>query len=165
MDKANLLDTMQTERAKLDGLLATLSAEQICQTALENEWSVKDVLAHISTWERMCVDWIQAGLRGERPDKPEKGYTWEELDTFNEKTFLGNRERTLNDVQADSRLAYQQLLEQVQALSEDDITNPQRFPWTDGRGLVPFIAANSYEHYQEHFEQIHKWLADEMMQT
>lgn len=165
MDKANMLGTMQAERAKLDGLLATLSAEQMCQRALENEWSVKDVLAHIATWERRCADWIQAGLRGERPDKPEKGYTWEELDTLNEKTFLGNRERTLNDVQADARLAYQQLLEQVQALSEDDITNPQRFPWTDGRGLIPFIAANSYEHYQEHFEQIHKWLADEMMQA
>lgn len=165
MDKANVLETMQAERAKLDGLLATLSAEQMCQTALEHEWSVKDVLAHIATWERRCVNWIQAGLRGERPDKPEKGYTWEELDTLNEKTFLGNRERTLDDVQADSHLAYQQLLEQVQALSEDDITNPQRFPWTDGRGLIPFIAANSYEHYQEHFEQIHKWLADEMMQA
>ncbi|MDQ6643973.1 MAG: ClbS/DfsB family four-helix bundle protein [Chloroflexota bacterium] len=165
MDKANVLETMQAERAKLDGLLATLSTEQMCQIALEHEWSVKDVLAHIATWERRCVDWTQAGLRGERPDKPEKGYTWEELDKLNEKTFLGNRERSLDDVQADARLAYQQLLEQVHALSEDDITNPQRFPWTDGRGLVPFIAANSYEHYQEHFEQIHKWLADEMMQA
>ena len=165
MDKANVLEKMQAERAKLDGLLATLSAEQMCQTTLENEWSVKDVLAHIAVWERRCVGWIQAGLRGEKPDKPEQGYTWEDLVTLNEKTFLENRGRTLNDVQADSRLAYQQLLEQVQALSEDDITNPQRFPWTKRHGLVPYIAANSYEHYQEHFTQIHKWLADEMMQA
>jgi len=104
-------------------------------------------------------------LRGEKPDKPEQGYTWEDLVTLNEKTFLENRGRTLNDVQADSRLAYQQLLEQVQALSEDDITNPHRFPWTGGHELVPFIAANSYEHYQEHFAQIHKWLADEPLQS
>ena len=73
MDKANVLEKMQAERAKLDGLLATLSAEQMCQTTLENEWSVKDVLAHIAVWERRCVGWIQAGLRGEKPDKQSKG--------------------------------------------------------------------------------------------
>jgi len=165
MDKAKVLETIQTERAQLDGLLAQLSAEQMCQTALENQWSIKDVLAHIATWERRCAGWIQAGLHGERPDKPEKGYTWEEIDKLNQKTYLENRGRSLDDVQSDSRLAYQDLLEQVQALSEDDITNPQRFPWTDGHGLVPYIAANSYEHYQEHFEQIRKWLSDDIMQA
>src|SRR6266567_4061798 len=72
MDKAKVLETIQTERAQLDGLLAQLSAEQMCQTALENQWSIKDVLAHIATWERRCAGWIQAGLHGERPDKPEK---------------------------------------------------------------------------------------------
>jgi hypothetical protein len=165
MDKAKVLETIQTERARLDGLLAQLSAEQMCQAALENQWSVKDVLAHIATWELRCAGWIQAGLRGERPDKPEKGYTWEEIDTLNEKAYLENRDRSLDDVQSDSRLAYQQLLGQVRALSEDDITNTGRFPWTDGHGLVPYIAANSYEHYQEHFEQIRKWLSDDMMQA
>lgn len=53
MDKANVLETIQAERAKLDGLLATLSAEQMCQTALDHEWSVKDVLAHIATSPRL----------------------------------------------------------------------------------------------------------------
>jgi len=52
MDKVNVLEA---ERAKLAGLLATLSAEQMCQRTLENEWSVKDVLAHIAVWERRCV--------------------------------------------------------------------------------------------------------------
>jgi len=34
---ANVPETIQTERAQLDGLLAQLSAEQMCQTALENQ--------------------------------------------------------------------------------------------------------------------------------
>ena len=106
MDKAKVLETIQTERARLDGLLAQLSAEQMCQAALENQWSVKDVLAHIATWEHRCAGWIQSGLRGERPDKPEKGYTWVEIDKLNEKTYLENRDRSLDDVQSDSRLAY-----------------------------------------------------------
>jgi hypothetical protein len=141
MDKAKLQEMILSDRAQLDELLATLSAAQMCQTTLENQWSVKDVLAHIAVWEKRCVGWIQAGLRGEKPDKPEAGYTWEVVDKLNEKTFQENRERPLNDVQAAYRQAHQEMLAQVQALSEDDITNPQRFSWTNGRNLVPYIAA------------------------
>ena len=144
-------------------LLETLSDEQMCQATLENQWSVKDVLAHIAAWEKRCVGWIQAGLRGEKPDKPEAGYTWEVVDRLNEKTFQENRERPLNAVQAAYRQAHQEMLAQVQALSEDDITNPQRFSWTNGRNLVPYIAANTYEHYQEHVEQIRKWMVDKVV--
>ena len=163
MDKAKLQEMIQSDRAQLDELLATLSAEQMCQTTLENQWSVKDVLAHIAAWEKRCVGWIQAGLRREKPDKPEAGYTWEVVDKLNEKTFQENRERPLNDVQAEYRQAHQEMLAQVQALSEDDITNPQRFSWTNGRGLVPYIAANTYEHYQEHIKQIREWLVDKVV--
>ena len=160
MDKASLLAMIQSDRAQLDKLLATLSAEQMCQATLENQWSVKDVLAHIAAWEQRCVGWIQAGLRGERPDKPDTGFTWEVVDKLNEQTFRENQERPLDDIQAAYRQAHQQILEQAQALSEDDLMNPQRFAWTDGRNLVPYIAANTYEHYQEHVEQIRGWLGE-----
>jgi DinB family len=50
MDKAKLQEMIQSDRAQLDELLATLSAAQMCQTTLENQWSVKDVLAHIAAW-------------------------------------------------------------------------------------------------------------------
>ena len=158
MDKTELLAMIQSDREQLDGILATLSAEQMCQATLEHDWSVKDVLAHIAAWERRCVGWIQAGFRSEKPDKPEAGYIQEDINKLNEKTFQENRNRSLDDVQSDYRQSYQQILAQVHALSEDDITNPQRFTWTKGRTLVPYIAANTYEHYQEHIEQIQRWL-------
>jgi hypothetical protein len=158
MNKAELLAMIQSDRAQLDGLLATLSVEQMCQATLEHDWSVKDVLAHIAAWERRCVGWIQAGLHGEKPDIPEAVYTQEDVDKLNEKTFQDNRNRSLDDVQSEYRHSYQQILAQVHALSEDDITNPRRFSWTNGRTLVPYIAANTYEHYQEHIEQIRGWL-------
>ncbi|HEY6406444.1 MAG TPA: DinB family protein [Ktedonobacteraceae bacterium] len=160
MNKVELLATIQSDRAQLDDLLATISAEQMCLATLENAWSIKDVLAHIATWERKCVGWIQAGLRGERPDIPEAGNTWEEVDRFNEKTFLQNRDRALDDVQTQYHQSYQEILAQVRALTEDDITRPGHFSWTNGRTLVPYIAANTYEHYQEHIEQIRKLLGE-----
>jgi len=156
---------MQSERANLESLIAPLSDEQMCLPALDGQRSVKDVLAHIAAWERRCVDWIKAGLRGETPSLPEAGYGWEDIDRLNEKTFQENRERPLQEVLADSHQAYKLLLAEVQGLSEADLIEPQRFAWTEGRtSLVPYVAANSYEHYDEHAEQIRERIENQPSQ-
>jgi len=152
-------EAMRSERANLESLIAPLSYEQLCLPALDGQRSVKDVMAHIAAWERRCVGWIETGLHGEMPSLPEAGYEWEDIDDLNEKTFQENKDRSLQEVLADSHQAYEQLLAQVQALSEADLTEPHRFAWTEsGTSLVPFVAANSYEHYHEHSEQIREWI-------
>src|SRR6266702_4374605 len=158
MDKATVLEKKQTERADLDALLAKLSDEQMCQATLEGQRSIKDILAHITAWERLCTGWIQCALRGETPETLVVNATDEDVDRLNERTFLEHQNRPLQDVLAESHQTYQQFLEQVQALSEEELNDPNRYPWTEGRSLVPFIAANSYDHYREHIEQIRAWL-------
>ena len=54
--------------------------------------------------------------------------------------------------------AREDLLEQIVGLSEADLNDPHRFPWNEGRPLLERIAANSYEHEQEHIEQIRAWM-------
>lgn len=159
LDKMQVLEAMQSERVYLESLIAPLSDEQLCLAALDGQRSVKDVLAHIAAWERRCVGWIETGLHGETPSLPEAGYEWEDIDGLNEKTFQENLDRSLQDVLADSHQAYELLLAEVHRLSEADLTEPRRFAWTEGgTSLVPYVAANSYEHYHEHAEQIREWI-------
>jgi hypothetical protein len=160
VSRAEVLEAMQTERANLESLLTTLSDEQMCLPMLEGERSIKDILAHIADWELRCASWIETGLRGETPARPETGYTWDDIDGLNERTFIENQNRPLPEVLAISHQAYQQLLAQVRSLSEEDITNPNRFPWTENEPLATSIAANSYWHYHEHAEQIQASLED-----
>jgi hypothetical protein len=47
----------------------------------------------------------------------------------------------------------------VQAMPEDDLINPGRFAWSQGRPLWLLVAGDTYEHYQEHIAQIQEWLA------
>ena len=165
MQKSEVIEAIQSERAHLDSLLASMSAEQMCQRVLSGQRSVKDILAHIADWERRCTGWIESGLRGETPERPEQGYEWKDIDALNERIFIENKDRPLHDVQVDSRHAYEQFLGQVQSLSDEDLNDPTRFAWTQGEPLIPYIAANSYEHYREHAEQIHAWLVDETLQA
>ncbi len=56
--------------------------------------------------------------------------------------------------------AREELLDQIEGLSEADLNDPQRFPWSEGRTLLDRIAGNSYGHEQEHIDQIRAWMGD-----
>ena len=157
MNKTDVLETIQSAHTSLEELLAPLSERQLCTATLEGQRSIKDILAHIAAWERLCADSIAELVHGELPSLPA-----EDDDTRNEQILLENRDRSLHEVQGDFRDAYQQLLRQVgvlfQTLPEEDLNDPHRFPWLEGHSLLAFIAGNSYDHYGEHAEQIRTWL-------
>ena len=157
MNKTDVLNTIQSAHASLEELLASLSESQLCIPTLEGQRSIKDILAHIAAWERLCAGWIEAFLHGEAPDMPD-----EDDDTINERIFQENRTRPLHEVQEDFQVTYQQFLGQVQALfqilTEEDLNDPNRFSSLEGRSLLALVAGNSYDHYHEHAEQVRSWL-------
>jgi len=67
-------------------------------------------------------------------------------------------------VLAESRQVFQQLLALVQALSDEDLSDPHRLEpfldpvWTDGLPVWKCIAADSHEHYSQHIPSIRAWL-------
>ncbi|MCC7352977.1 MAG: ClbS/DfsB family four-helix bundle protein [Anaerolineae bacterium] len=159
MDKPQLIDLILADHARLDQALAQMSTSQMTEAGVQDTWSVKDILAHITAWEARLVTWLQAAARGETPTRPEPGATWDDIDRLNEETYRENRDRPLHDVLADYHHTYQKALKEVEALTDEVIVNPERFAWTVGRyPLWQIIAANTYEHYREHLEAINNWL-------
>lgn len=156
--KTKILEMIRNERESLEALLGQLSEEQMTYPGLENNWSVKDVLAHIAHWERRMVGWIEESLRGEVPQRPAPGVPWDDLDGLNEQVYLSNLDKTLGEVLADFHSSYQQSLKVVEALTEEDLTDSQRFEWRRGDPMWHMIAANTCWHYQEHAEAINNWL-------
>ena len=103
MDKSHVLEEIQAGRAEFDALLTQLSDEQICDAALDGGRSVKDILSHIAAWERRCAGWIETTMRGEIPERPEPGITWDQIDDLNERDFLRTRDDTLQEARDDER--------------------------------------------------------------
>jgi hypothetical protein len=161
MNKAEAMELIQSERQALESVLAELSEEQMSQPGVENSWSVKDILAHITDWESRMVQWIAESLRGEVPQRPAPGMTWDDLDRLNEQTYLLNKDRKLGDVLADFHRSYERAFDVVEALTEEDLIDPRRFAWREGNPLWHMVAGNMWEHYQEHRESIEKWLTEE----
>ena len=80
-------------------------------------------------------------------------------DGRNAVVFEQNRHRPLRDVLAEARRVYEQLLEGLQSLSEEELTDAGRFREMPAEWLPwKIIADNTYEHYLAHAPAIRAWL-------
>lgn len=154
MDKATLLQTLQHERAAWDDLLARVDDAHMLQSGVSGEMSVKDIIAHVTWYERETVGILrQRAVIGSE-------LWYRALDERNAAILSMNRERALADVRAEAQQVFAQLLAGVQALSEEDLTDPEQFQFMPPE-WIPWkvIASNTYEHYPQHIPDIEAWLA------
>ena len=158
MSKAKLLAEIQAERQSLEAVLAELSEDQMLVTGVLDDWTVKDLLAHIAVWEQRMVSWVAQALRGEVPEMLPPGMTWDDLDEWNEETYQKHRLRALEEVLVEFRQSYPQALQAAQGIEEQDLIDADRYPWREGRPLWMMVAANTSWHYKEHEESIRNWL-------
>ncbi|HSF80777.1 MAG TPA: ClbS/DfsB family four-helix bundle protein [Anaerolineales bacterium] len=156
--KSALLDSIQDERSKLEELLAGLPEEKLVVPVAKIGWSVKDILAHITAWEGLMLGWVQVTLRGETPDRPAPGQSWDDLDALNENLHQAHKDRPLAEVLAAFKESHQVVLQMMNGLSEADLFDAQRFAWRRGDPLWHMVAANTSWHYREHSESISAWL-------
>lgn len=156
MSKSRLIEEMKAGRASFELLLASLTAEAYLRIPVTGEWSVKDILAHIETWDRRFLGWIEVDERGEELPDPKPGLIWDDLDGINQQSFEQNKQRSLADVRAGYAESYRLLLAKAESLPEENLLDPKRYAWTNGDPLWQYFAANSYGHYGEHIEQIRR---------
>jgi hypothetical protein len=154
LDKAELLARIQTEYSRLQTTLAGLTAEQMLQPGVTGDWSVKDVLAHLTFWQKHSLEELQAALH----NKPHlafpslEGEDWNTtLDRLNAENYQANRERPLAEVRTEFEESYRQILEILNTLSEDDFEPGSPLEQAlEGEPVSSAVGSNTWEHYAEH---------------
>ena len=154
MSMAEVTALIRETSTRLELLLGHLSVEQMNQPGAVGVWSVKDVLAHIAFWECYMTSILRAIARDEVPELAAD----DETERNNASVVAQYYQRSLSGVIADWQQAREDLLEQLEQLSDEDLNDPDRFPWNEGRTLLDRIAGNSYGHEQEHIEQLRAWM-------
>ena len=85
MDKAEVLQNVETESQKLQEAVKGLDNDQMAEAWLDS-WSAKDILAHVLGWEREMIVFLERMARGERPT-PE-GVDYSDPNAWNAKFAL-----------------------------------------------------------------------------
>ena len=154
MDKAPFIETLHTGRTEWEALLAEVGEVRMLQPGAAGEWSVKDVIAHVMWSEREMVGVMQAHalVGSDLWDLPE--------DERNAVVFAEQRDQPLHDVLSEEQQVYAQFLEAVQALSDEDFTDPHRFREMPEQWLPwQILAGCSFAHYRQHTPSIRAWLS------
>ncbi len=149
MSKAELLRNLDEENRQWEALLGAIGEARMDEPGVAGHWSVKDIVAHITSWRRRTVMRLQAAARGE----PEPAAYWpanlKADDDINAWFYEMNHLRPVSDVLADSRQINQQLRAAIEALPESVLTDPNGFPWLQGQ---PLTAAVLYSHFHDEHE-------------
>jgi hypothetical protein len=155
--KDRLLADIEREHRLLAQTFTGLSAAALSTPGVVGEWSVKDLLAHLTAWEQMFLRWYRAGQRGETPAVPAPGYTWRDLHALNDSLYRRSRRRQATAVLTDFALSYAQVLGAVTAMPEADVLAPARYPWLGDGNLYGYIQANTSHHYRWARGLIRRW--------
>src|SRR6266581_2993393 len=160
ISKKQLLAEMQSEQAAWLAMLDEIGEENMTQPEVAGGWSIKDIVAHITGWRMRTVLRFRAALDPTvdmTPDYPAELDEDDEVDQINAWIYKANRDRPLADVLNDSREVFQQRVAEVSALSDQQLNDPQRFPWLEGERLTgAFIFGHFHE---EHEPDMRAWLS------
>lgn len=144
--KDDLLEAIERERGKLDAILETVAPERMAEPGVVGEWSVKDVLAHLTEWEQMALHWYRTGLRGEVPEVPAPGFKWNQTPQLNRAIFEKHRDRPLDEVVAAFRASRRAILGVIESLGDEDLFTAGRFAWTRKNTLGTYFVSATSSH-------------------
>jgi uncharacterized protein (TIGR03083 family) len=164
MTKARLLAELRAARSEWDALMAAVPEERMTEPGAAGDWSVKDVIAHLTSYDRWFVRASEAHFRSELPPLDgTEGMSFEERNQF---LYRQAQQRPLAEVLAESHEVFQRLLEVVEAHTEEFLTQPQQFEGVPEPILVwKILQGDGYAHYRDHMPSIRAWLEQSAAQA
>lgn len=154
MDKPSVLEKIKESYAEFEAILSQIPEDRMLESGASGIFSVMDVISHITWFEREMVTVFRdhALIGSDLWNLP--------TDERNKAIFDMNRNRSLVHVLKEAAVIHQQLIEILQNLDDESLTDPTKFhempidwiPWQ-------VLAENTYEHYVHHALDIKRWLA------
>ncbi len=156
MTAARLADILRTERTQWNGLLAQVGPGRMEIPDVEGTWSVKELVAHLTWYERAVVDGAAQIMNTGTFTRANDGLG---MDERNARVAGESRARSVDDVLAEADNVFAQLLQVIAACPDDLLNNAKLLGLPDDVPPWMRVANNSYLHYQQHEQSIRAWLA------
>src|SRR5438093_12710598 len=115
ISKEQLLEKMCSGYDAFSALLSSLSEAQLTTPGVNDGWSVKDNIAHLSAWQRRQIARNEAVRESVELPDPTPGMS---IDEINELYYQQNKARSLTDVLDEFHETARPFQERVKAMTE-----------------------------------------------
>src|SRR5688572_17754103 len=153
LGKTGWLGRVEETRSIWEGIVAEVDQADLDGPTVIDNWTFKDVAAHLNGWRVRTVDRLEAAARGDAPPPPPwpdglDEDTEEGTDAINQWFYERGRDRPTTEILVEASEQYRRMRVAVEAVPEADLVTPGRYPWLDGHPLCAVIQG-SYEHLRE----------------
>lgn len=157
--KTDLLEAIEREHRTFVDLVGS-QPQQLCARAAVwgDDWTIKDLCAHLTEWEQMFLGWYRAGREGRKPAVPAEGYKWNETPLLNKAIWQKHRHKSWRVVRRQFDSSYEEILSLAEQLDERELLTPGLYPWTKKLPLMTYLAANTSSHYRTGTRILKRWL-------
>ena len=146
MKKDQVLKRLEKAWATFQESYVGLSKPQLMVAGVMDNWSVKDILAHVTTWEEEALKYLPLILTG---GKPPRYIQFGGIDAFNGQMAEQKREMALSDVLRQLDETHRRLIDYLQNVPEEHFTRETRFRHR--------LRIDTYSHYPLHARAIQEW--------
>jgi hypothetical protein len=164
MNKSGLLEWLQEQQRQWETLLDQIGPRHMERPGVNGDWSMKDIVAHLTGWNR----WLVARVHAAAGNGPEPAPPWpanlEAEDEINAWIYQSNHERPLREVLDESKQVFRQLLMDIEGLPDDVrvetiLADGDREFYLLWLGEERFPAGEFFDHFRDdHEPDVHLWL-------
>ena len=182
MNKSELLNWLQEQYERWKALLEQIGPERMDQPGVNGDWSMKDIVAHLTGWNHWLVIRLQAAGRGVMEPPPPHLHCTERTicqanrvqvwpahlpteDEINAWIYESNRGRSLREVLDEADRSFQQLLAVIDGLPDEVRIEtiqaaPDREFYLVWLGEERFPPGEFFDHFlDDHEPDVRAWLA------
>jgi hypothetical protein len=158
MKKSELLNWLQEEQQQWEAFLDQIGPERMDQPGVNGQWSMKDMVAHLTGWQPRLIAGIQAAQRSEPEPPPPWPAHLQTDDEINAWIYESNRGRSVRKVLDEAHQVFQQLLAVIEGLPDDVRIEPEWHLVCLGDKRFP--VGEFFDHFHDdHEPDIRAWLA------
>src|SRR5689334_24155319 len=119
MNKSDLLNWLHEQHQHWEALLDEFGPTRMGRPGVNGEWSMKDIVAHLTGWNHRLIASLQAAQRGEPEPPPPWPVNLQTDDEVNKWIYESNHGRSVQEVLDDSSQMFHELFAVVESLLED----------------------------------------------
>jgi hypothetical protein len=147
MNRQGLLKRLDMAWRDFQEAHAGLSEAQLIMPGVMGEWSVRDILAHVTTWEEEALNQLPLILNGQRP--PAYSATYGGINAFNAVKTEEKKHLSLTEVQQEMYDTHRRLVAYIETVPEEVFREETRFRHR--------LRLDTYSHYPIHAKAIRGW--------
>jgi hypothetical protein len=150
MTRRQVLEKLASAWNDFTGSCAGLSEADLVIPGVIGAWSVRDIIAHVTTWEEEALKHLPSILEGGTP--PRYSTTYGGIDAFNAQMTVRKAALSLSEVLGQQQEVHEQVIALVERVPEDLFLRETRFRRR--------LRLDTYSHYPKHAEAIRRWRRD-----